>query len=109
MTDRDPGRFTQGNGVIAAAIVIAAVIVSWGSSGSQPRYQIAGSGSMIVRLDTDSGELIGCDQQGCRRIEAPDRAKTWGPLRVVFGNVEKNVQNNVEQKQAQQKQLPPKS
>ena len=107
MANRGPGRFTEGNGVIAAAIVIAALIVSWGSA-SQPRYQIAGSGSMVVRLDTDSGELIGCDQQGCRRIEAPDRAKTWGPVRVVLGNVEKNVQNNVE-KQAQQKQLPPKS
>lgn len=106
MAERDPGRFTQGNGVIAAAIVVAALILSWGSSSSQPRYQIAGSGNMVVRLDTDSGELLGCDQQGCRRIEQPGRAKTWGPLKVVFGNVQKNIER---EEQAKQKQLPPKS
>ncbi len=84
MAEREPGGFKQGNGVIAAAIVLAALILSWGSSSSQPRYQIAASGSEVVRLDTDSGELLGCNPQGCRRIEEPDRAKTLGPLKVVL-------------------------
>lgn len=82
MAERDPGRFTEGNGVIAAAIVLAALILSWGSSSSQPRYQIAGSGSMVVRLDTDSGALLGCDAQGCRQIEEPMREKVLGPLKI---------------------------
>lgn len=104
MADRGNATFAQGNGVIAAAIVIAALILSWSSSGSQPRYQIAGSGNMVVRLDTDSGELLGCDPQGCRRIEEPDRAKTWGPFRVVVGNVQKKI----EQQEGAKQQLPPK-
>ena len=84
MAERDSGRFTQGNGVIAAAIVLAALILTWGSSSSQPRYQIAASGTEVVRLDTDSGALIACNPQGCRQIEEPDRAKTFGPLTLVF-------------------------
>jgi hypothetical protein len=101
MADRN-GRFAQGNGVIAAAIVMAALILSWGSSGSQPRFQLAASGNAVVRLDTDSGEMLGCDMQGCRRIEAPLRAKTWGPFKMVIGS-----NNQIEKQQnAQQQQLP---
>lgn len=85
MADRNNGGFAQGNGIIAAAIIGAALIVSW-SMPDSPRYQIAGSGSGIVRLDNDSGELIACDPQGCRRIEEPDRAKTIGAMTIQFGN-----------------------
>ena len=88
MANRGNGGFTQGNGVIAAAIVIAALILSWGSSGSQPRYQLAASNGAIVRLDTDSGALLACDLRQCRQVEAPARAKTFGPLSVVFGGRE---------------------
>lgn len=37
----DPHR---GSAMIAAAIVGAALILSWGMSGSQQRYQVAGGG-----------------------------------------------------------------
>ena len=112
MADRDTGRMPQGNGVIDAAIVVAALIFTWGSPNKEPRFQIAGSGNGVVRLDTDSGEMLACDMQGCRRIELPMRAKTWGPFKVVVNNVENNVGNNLENKkqqkqQEQQKQLPP--
>lgn len=109
MADRDNGRFAQGGGIIAAAIVVAALILSWGSSSKEPRFQIAGSGNGFVRLDTDSGELTACDLQQCRRIEQPLRTKTWGPFKVVMGNIENNIGNNIERKQQQQqpKQLPP--
>jgi hypothetical protein len=96
MPDRNSSGFAQGNGIIAAAIVLAALIVSW-SLPDTPRYQIAGSGSMVVRLDTDSGALIACDARACRRIEAPDRAKTIGALQVQFGEGNEA---------AEQKQLP---
>ena len=92
MADRNDRNFTRGNGVIAAAIVAAALIVSWGSGNSQPRFQIAGSGNAVVRLDTDSGEMLSCDFQQCRRIEEPLRAKTWGPLSVVIGKTGANVE-----------------
>jgi len=70
--------------LIAGAIVAAALIVSWGMSSSQPKYQLAASGDTVVRMDTDSGELIACNQQRCARVEPPDRAKTFGPLTVQY-------------------------
>ena len=79
-------RADRGSMVIAAAIVGAAFILSWGMSSSQPRYQLAASGQTVVRMDTDSGELIACSQQGCSRVEPSDRAKTFGPLTVQFGS-----------------------
>jgi hypothetical protein len=100
MAERDTGRFPQGSGAIAAAIVVAALILAWGSP-KEPRFQIAGSGNGFVRLDTDSGELIACDLQQCRRIEEPLRAKTWGPFKGMVGQ-----QNQVNEQQ-QPKQLPP--
>lgn len=75
----DPNR---GSAMIAAAIVGAALILSWGMSGGGPRYQIAGAGDTVVRLDNDSGELLACNQQRCVRVEAPDREKVLGPLRI---------------------------
>jgi hypothetical protein len=83
MSDSNDNR---GPGIIAAAIIGAALILSWGMGKSEPRYQIASSGDGIVRMDTDSGELIACTAQGCRRIEQPDRAKTFGPLTIEVGD-----------------------
>ena len=102
----------SGAGLIAGALVISAAIISWGQPGP-PRYQLAASGDAIVRLDTDSGELIACNLQACRQVEQPDRAKTFGPLRIQFGddqatvetrrnvNVQqdRNVRREVEQRQ----------
>jgi len=74
----------RANLLTPAAIVGAALIISWGMSSSQPRYQLAASGDTVVRMDTDSGELIACNQQRCARVEPPDRAKTFGPLTVKY-------------------------
>lgn len=74
----------RANLLTPAAIVAAALIVSWGMSSNQPRYQLAASGDTVVRMDTDSGELIACNQQRCARVEPPDRAKTLGPLTVKY-------------------------
>ena len=71
--------------LIAASIVAAAVILSWGMSSSAPRYELAGAGSSVVRMDTDSGELIACSDRGCQRIQAPDRAKRFGPVGIQIG------------------------
>ena len=81
----------RGRTLIAAAILGAALILSWGMSSRESRYQIAAAGDAVVRMDTDSGELISCDRQGCVRIEPPDRAKTFGPLTVQFDSKEKNA------------------
>ena len=78
--------------LIAASIVAAAVILSWGMSNSAPRYELAGAGSSVVRMDTDSGELIACSDRGCRRIEAPDRAKRFGPVGIQIGRDEEPAQ-----------------
>lgn len=66
----------KGSAIIGAAIVAAALILSWGNSRNEQRYQIASSGDGVVRMDTDSGEMIACDMQRCTRIMEPDRAKT---------------------------------
>jgi hypothetical protein len=79
-------RAVGGNVPIAVAIVAAAFIVSWGDSGDQPRYQLAASDAAVYRMDTDSGELIACVPTGCTRVEAPDRAKRFGPLGISFGD-----------------------
>jgi hypothetical protein len=89
MAERDDRGFASGSGLLAAAIVAAALIISWSSSGSEPRYQLAATDNGVVRMDTDSGAMIACDLQRCRPIEAPARAKTLGPLRVVIDNDEK--------------------
>ena len=47
----------RGSAFIAAAILGAAMILSWGGS-DEPRYQLASSGDGVVRMDTDSGEMI---------------------------------------------------
>jgi hypothetical protein len=79
-------RRDRGPGIIAAAIVGAALILSWGLSSAEPRYQLASSGDGVVRMDTDSGELIACNAQRCTRVQPPARARTFGPLTVEIGD-----------------------
>ena len=76
----------RGNMIIAAAIIGAALILSWGGSRDEPRYQIASAGDGVVRMDTDSGEMIACNAQRCARVQPPDRAKTFGPLTIEVGD-----------------------
>ena len=84
MDDKQSRPPMRDGALVAGAIVIASLILSWGMSSSEPRYQLAGAGDTVVRMDTDSGELIACNQQRCARVEPPDRAKTFGPLTVQF-------------------------
>lgn len=91
MSDEGRERPDSGNRMIAAAIVGAALILSWGSGKSEPRYQIASAGDAIARMDSDSGEMIACNTSGCRQIEQPDRAKTFGPLTVQIDGDDKKA------------------
>ena len=86
MSESNDNRTDKGSSINAVAIVAAALILSWGLSGDEPRYQLASSGDGVVRMDTDSGEMIACNAQRCRRVEPPDRAKTFGPLTVEIGD-----------------------
>jgi len=79
----------RGSVLIAVSIIGAALVLSWGMSSSQPRYQLAASGDTVVRMDTDSGELIACNQQRCVRVEPPDRAKTFGPITIQVDDSKK--------------------
>jgi len=88
MSESNDDRRDRGSTIIAAAIVAAAFILSWGVSGDEPRYQLASSGDGVVRMDTDSGEMIACNAQRCSRVQPPDRAKTFGPLTVEIGDDE---------------------
>ena len=85
MSTPNDDRRDRGSALIAAALLGSALIISWGMSSSGPRYQLAGSGDAVIRMDTDSGELIACNAQRCSRVEPPDRAKTFGPLTVEIG------------------------
>ena len=81
--DRDtPAPADRGRMLIAAAIFGGALVLSWGMSSGASRYQLAASGDTVIRMDTDSGELIACNQQRCVRVQPPARAKTFGPLTV---------------------------
>jgi len=80
------------NGLLAAAIIVAALILSWGSPSSALRYQLAASGNEIVRLDTNSGALIVCDERACHQIQAAASKQTSNPLTNVFNNVRSNVE-----------------
>jgi hypothetical protein len=102
MSTSNDDRPDRGSAIIAAAIVGAALILSWGLSGSEPRYQLASSGSTVVRMDTDSGELIACDAQQCRRVQPPDRARAFGPLAVELGDSDKAPKLPVQSDEAAQ-------
>lgn len=82
MSTPNDDRSNRGTAIIAASIVGAALILSWGLSGGEPRYQLASSGDAVIRMDTDSGELIACNAQRCNRVRPPDRAMTLGPIGV---------------------------
>src|SRR3982751_4824392 len=101
MAARDNGRI-GGNGVIAASIVLAALIVSWALP-SAPRYQLAASGSAIVRMDNDSGEIIACDLQACRQIREPDRAHAHNMATQIISNMRGNMEPKQQQLPAAKK------
>jgi hypothetical protein len=86
MATSEEDRKARGPAIIAAAIVGAALILSWGNSRGESRYQIASAGDSVVRMDTDSGEMIACNAQRCSRVQPPDRAKTFGPLTIEVGD-----------------------
>lgn len=93
------GRPERGPTIIAAAIVVSALVLGWSLKDDGPRYQLAGSGTSVVRMNSDSGEMIACDKASCNRIQLPDRARTFGPLRVEFGDGDKagQVERDVRQ------------
>ena len=85
MSNSDDKHRDRGPGIIAAAIVGAALILSWGIARSEPRYQLASAGDGVVRMDTDSGELIACNAQRCTRVRPASRATVLGPLTIEMG------------------------
>lgn len=91
MSTPEEDRKARGPAIIAAAIIGAAFILSWGVSRDEPRYQLASSGDGVVRMDMDSGEMIACNAQRCSRIEPPSRAKTFGPLTIEVGDKAENM------------------
>lgn len=80
------------NVLVAAAIILGALILSWRSPASDSHFQLAASGNTIVRLDTESGALIACNLQACHQIEAPAPAQTGNPIANVFNNVRSKVE-----------------
>lgn len=68
--------------LIAASIVAAALILSWGMPRSTPKYQLAASGDMVVRLNTESGVMFVCNPQRCTRVEPQRQARSFGPLTI---------------------------
>lgn len=74
--------------MIAAAIVAGSLVLSWGMSREEQRYQAAAVGDSLVRLDTQSGEMLACNQQGCVRVEAAVREQRIGPIGVVVDRTE---------------------
>ena len=83
-TPDDDRRDHRGSAFIAAAILGAAMILSWG--GPDERYQLASSGDGVVRMDTDSGEMIACNAQRCSRVQPPARARSFGPVTFEIGD-----------------------
>jgi hypothetical protein len=86
--DDEPRRSDRGSAMIAGAIVLGALIVNFGLSSATPRYQLAGSGGSVVRMDNDSGEMIACNLEGCRQVQPPDRARTLRPVTNLIGGAE---------------------
>lgn len=68
--------------LIAGAIVGAALILSWGMPRSTPKYQLAASGDMIVRMNTESGTMIACTPQRCARVATPGHGEHFGSVTI---------------------------
>ena len=68
--------------MIAGSILGAALILSWGMPRSTPRYQLAASGDMVVRLNSESGNLIVCNPQRCTRVEPSRHSESFGPVTI---------------------------
>ena len=68
--------------LIAGSILGAALILSWGMPRSTPKYQLAASGDMIVRLNSESGNLMVCNQQRCTRVEPSRHSESFGPITI---------------------------
>ena len=68
--------------LIAGAIVGAALILSWGMPRSTPKYQLAASGDMIVRMNTESGTMLACTPQRCARVATPGHGEHFGPVTI---------------------------
>ena len=68
--------------LIAGSILGAALILSWGMPRSTPKYQLAASGDMIVRMNTESGAMIACNPQRCARVEPPRHSEHFGPMTI---------------------------
>ena len=94
MDDRKPPQppADRGRALIAAAIIGGALVLSWGMGRDEPRYQLVGGGDTIVRMDTDSGEMMACNRQGCTQVQGPDRAQVLGPLRIESRATVKKVE-----------------
>lgn len=84
MDDRKPldAPADRGSMLIAIAIFGGALVLSWGMGRGEPRYQLAGTGDTIVRMDNDSGEMIACNQQRCAVVEMPVSRQTLGPVTI---------------------------
>ena len=66
----------------AGSIVAAALILSWGMPRSTPKYQLATSSGMVVRLNTESGVMFVCTQQRCTRVEPSRHSQSFGPITI---------------------------
>jgi hypothetical protein len=93
---QEQARRVSDSAFIGGAIVAAALILSWGMSGGGPKYQLAGSAGGVVRMDTDSAEMISCDKQGCAEIQEPDRAKMADALGLKEAATVKDTQRKLD-------------
>jgi hypothetical protein len=84
MEQETPSPRVREGALIAVSIVAASLILSWGLSGSDYRYQVAASENAVVRLDTDSGEMIACTSASQDRTEGTER--TLRIRNVRFGS-----------------------
>ena len=78
--EEEPRANRQSSVIIGASIVVAAIILSFGSGGGAPAYQLTSSEGLIARLDNDSGAVIVCDRRGCAQLIEPARAATLRPV-----------------------------
>lgn len=84
MTTSNDGRYGQGTGPLAVAIVVAALILGFAPRDGEPRYQIVATDTAVYRMDTDSGAVIACDASRCTQVQQPDRAQAVGAARKML-------------------------